>query len=804
MSVWSLEYEGFDVAGEGLRESLCTLGNGYFATRGAAPECDADDVHYPGTYVAGCYDRLSTELAGRTVENEDLVNVPNWLPLTFRIGGGDWFDARVVNVLEYHQALDLRAGVLTRTMRFRDPQGRTSKLMQRRFVHMEDAHLAALETTLLAEDWSGEVQIRSALDGRVVNAGVPRYRRLNGRHLRPVGTRILGDDTILLQVMTVQSRIEISQASRTRLFRDTERLAAEPETIEEPGYVAHTFSIDLERGGSITVEKVVSLFTSRDRAISDSGLAARIAVARAAGFQEILRGHTLAWEHLWRRCALTIEGPERVSMILNLHVFHLLQTVSMNTSDLDVGVPARGLHGEAYRGHVFWDELFVFPFLNLHLPELARSLLGYRYRRLPEARWAAREAGYEGAMYPWQSGSSGREETQVVHLNPESGRWLPDNSHIQRHINAAIACNVWRYYEATGDRGFLSLYGAEMMFEITRSLVSLTEYDRARDRYQIRGVMGPDEYHDGYPGAGRPGIDNNAYTNVMTAWVLCRALEIPHLLPERRRAELWERLALRREELQRWEEISRKMQVCFHDNGIISQFEGYERLQEFDWDGYRQRYGDIHRLDRILDAEGDSPNRYKLSKQADVLMLFYLLPAKELRSIFERLSYPFGEDTIPKNTDYYSRRTSHGSTLSKVVHSWVLARSDRERSWQLLTEALESDISDAQGGTTREGIHLGAMAGVVDLVQRCYVGIETRDDTLWLDPELPDELAGLEFDLYYRGRWIDLRVIDGHVRMRPEGGGTGPIFRVGVGDEVFTIEPGSTEEIHAAPMIADP
>ncbi len=804
MSVWSLEYEGFDVAGEGLRESLCTLGNGYFATRGAAPERDADDVHYPGTYVAGCYDRLSTELAGRTVENEDLVNVPNWLPLTFRIAGGDWFDARVVNVLEYHQALDLRAGVLTRTMRFRDPQGRTSQLTQRRFVHMEDAHLAALETTLLAEDWSGEVQIRSALDGRVVNAGVPRYRRLNGRHLRPIGTRILGDNTILLQVMTVQSRIEISQASRTRLFRDTERLAAEPETIEEPGYVAQTFSIDLERGGSITVEKVVSLFTSRDRAISDSGLAARIAVTRAAGFQELLRGHALAWEHLWRRCALTIEGPERVSMILNLHVFHLLQTVSMNTIDLDVGVPARGLHGEAYRGHVFWDELFVLPFLNLHLPELARSLLGYRYRRLPEARWAAREAGYEGAMYPWQSGSSGREETPVVHLNPESGRWLSDNSHIQRHINVAIAYNVWRYYEATGDRGFLSLYGAEMMLEIARSLVSLTEYDRARDRYQIRGVMGPDEYHDGYPGAGRPGIDNNAYTNVMTAWVLCRALEIPHLLPERRRAELWERLALRWEELQRWEEISRKMQVCFHDDGIISQFEGYERLRELDWDGYRQRYGDIRRLDRILDAEGDSPNRYKLSKQADVLMLLYLLPAKELRSIFERLRYPFGEDTIPKNTDYYSRRTSHGSTLSKVVHSWVLARSDRERSWQLLTEALESDISDAQGGTTREGIHLGAMAGVVDLVQRCYVGIETHDDTLWLDPELPDELAGLEFDLHYRGRWIDLRVIDGQVRMRPEEGGTGPIFRVGVGDEGFTIEPGSTEEIRAAPMIADP
>ena len=293
-----------------------------------------------------------------------------------------------------------------------------------------------------------------------------------------------------------------------------------------------------------------------------------------------------------------------------------------------------GWHGEAYRGHIFWDELFIFPYLNLHLPDLTRALLLYRYRRLPEARWAAAAEGLNGALYPWQSGSSGKEESQVVHLNPKSGRWLPDNSWLQRHINIAVAYNVWQYYQATEDLTFLAFGGAEMMVEIARLLESLATYNRAMDRYEIRRVMGPDEYHDAYPDATEPGLNNNAYTNVMAAWVLCRAKECFDLVPAFRRAELTQKLNLQQEELAKWDEISRKLVVAFHDDGIISQFEGYGDLEEFDWAGYRERYGDIQRLDRILEAEGDSPNRYKLSKQADVLMLFYLLSADELEGIF--------------------------------------------------------------------------------------------------------------------------------------------------------------------------
>jgi trehalose/maltose hydrolase-like predicted phosphorylase len=258
-----------------------------------------------------------------------------------------------------------------------------------------------------------------------------------------------------------------------------------------------------------------------------------------------------------------------------------------------------------------------------------------------------------------------------------------------------------------------------MLLEIARFWATIASYDHSSDRFEIRGVMGPDEYHDGYPGRDEPGLDNNAYTNITAAWVLCRALETLELLPEHRRTELTERLGLRQEEVDRWDEVSCKLRVCFHDGDIISKFEGYGDLEELDWDGLRRRHGNIRRLDRILEAVGDSPNRYKVSKQADVLMLFYLLSAEELRWLLERLGYRLEPDAIPRTVNYYLERTCHGSTLSGVVNAWVLARSDRQRSWRFFAEALASDLHDVQGGTTAEGIYLGAMAGTVDLAQRC-------------------------------------------------------------------------------------
>jgi alpha,alpha-trehalase len=760
MDAWRFVYKGYDPAREGRREALCTLGNGYLATRGAAPDSNADDVHYPGTYLAGGYNRLTTRISGRDIENEDLVNFPNWLPLTFRIGDGDWIQIDNVEILSYRQVLDLKAGMLRRDLRFRDGGGRITRWNERRLVSMADRHLAGLAVELTAENWEGEVTIRSGLDGSVTNSGVARYRDLANRHLETLELQNLGADVIFLRARTCQSLIQVAEAARTQLYRNGEEVDADRQTEVLEDAVRQDIACHLARSEPIAIEKIVALHTSRDQAISEPGLAAKRSLAHAGRFDDLLTAHEIAWAHLWDDCDAALEDhTSDTELKLRVYIFHLLQTVSVHTVDGDNGVPARGWHGEAYRGHIFWDELFIFPFLTLRMPILTRALLLYRYRRLSEARRAAKEAGYDGAMFPWQSGSNGREETQRLHLNPQSGRWIPDNSHRQRHINVAIAYNIWEYHQVTDDHEFLFFHGAEMMLEIARFWASIATYNAAIDRYEIKGVMGPDEYHAAYPGADpeqEGGLDNNAYTNIMAAWVLSRACDVLDLLPKSHCRKLCERIGLELEEKDRWQDISRKLRVPFHGDGIISQFEGYDALEEFDWQGYEKKYGDIQRLDRILEAEGDTTNRYKASKQADVLMLFYLFSADELALLFEQLGYPFPRDGIPKNIEYYVNRTSHGSTLSRIAHSWVLARSDRPRSWHLFQHALDSDIDDIQGGTTPEGIHVGAMAGTIDLVQRCYLGVETRENALHFDPALPAGLGRVKVRLRYRRQILDV------------------------------------------------
>ncbi len=792
---WMLRYKGFIPEQERLRETLCTLGNGYFATRGAAPEARADGTHAPGTYIAGCYNELQTEIAGRTVENESLVNVPNWLPLTFAAVDGPWLDLGETEVLSHGLELDVRRGVLTRHLRIRDSEGHITRATCRRFVHMGAAHLAAMEMTIVPENWSGPLRVRAELDGDVENDGVPRYRELASRHLVPVEKRSLDDAAVLLVMETSQSHIRIAEAARTRLFRNGARLEGCQKLIDEPGRIGHEFVVDVDVEDTVTVEKAVAIATSRDHGTSDAAVAAADWLRDAESFDDMLGRHVLAWAHLWARFEIDLEDNEddRILPVLRLHIFHLLQTVSPNSMDRDVGIPARGLHGEAYRGHIFWDDMFVFPVLNLRLPALSKSLKAYRHRRLPAARRAAREAGHVGAMYPWQSGSDGREQSALLHLNPKSGRWLPDTTYLQRHVGIAIARNTWQYYQATGDREFLALSGAEMILEIARFFASSAAYDRDRDRYVIRGIVGPDEFHTSYPDSPAPGIDNNAYTNVMVTWLLLRAIEVIDLLPERRKTEITERLGLTVTELERWEHISRRMFVPFHAGGIISQFEGYEDLKEIDWEDYRARYGDISRFDRILEAENDSTNRYQVSKQADVLMLFYLLSAEELTALFRHLGYAWDPDIIPETIDYYLARTSNGSTLSALVHASVLARAHRKEALAHFIDALFSDVADVQGGTTAEGIHLAAMAGTIDVLQRCFAGVELRGDVLRLNPFWPERLGTLKFNIFYRDHAISLS-IEQHTVQISSGPGNLPPIRVGCRGELRDLKPGQTLE----------
>jgi trehalose/maltose hydrolase-like predicted phosphorylase len=313
--------------------------------------------------------------------------------------------------------------------------------------------------------------------------------------------------------------------------------------------------------------------------------------------------------------------------------------------------------------------------------------------------------------------------------------------------------------------------------------------------------MGPDEFHEKYPDAQGGGLRNNAYTNIMVAWLCDIAGQLLTLLPDSRVEALRARLGIGDGELALWQDMSRRMLVPFHGNGIISQFEGYGELEELDWDAYRAKYGNIQRLDRILRAEGDDPNRYQITKQADTVMLFYLFSDDELGEIFERLGYDYRPDTAARNVAYYDRRTSNGSTLSFVTHAGVLAALDPESSWEGFLVALHSDADDIQGGTTKEGIHVGVMAGTLDVMQRYYAGARVRGDVLYFDPRLPGQLDGLSFPIQFRdtpilvtvtGKQLTLAVHPETMSRPVRAGVPGDVRDLHAGDRaVFELSPGA-------------
>jgi beta-phosphoglucomutase family hydrolase len=754
---WQLVYTDYNPYRERSREALLAVGNGYFGTRGAPEEAKAGKVNYPGTYIAGLYNRLTSKVAGRDVENEDFVNAPNWLPITIKIDDDEWLDIDNIEIMDMVRRLDFRSGELSRVLTVRDAKGRETLIQSLRMASMANPHLAALQYSVSPINYSGTITIKSLLDGALINDGVARYRDLNQHHLK---SGEAGADGMLnwLQVSTTQSAIDIALAARLKTSVDN--IPFDPEMTNDilPSTVASSFSVKLEKFQVLKVEKNVAIYTSKPDDTDKPLHHAKVAVMVTGSYQELLKESRSAWDKIWDELDMKIEGDRFAQKLLRLHLYHLMVSFSVHNKDLDASITARGLHGEAYRGHIFWDELFILPLYALHFKDAARAMLMYRYRRLDAARTYAKQHGRRGAMFPWQSGSDGREETQVIHLNPVSGEWGDDYSSLQRHVSLAIAYNIWQYWRITDDKSFIKDFGAEMFLEICRFWASMTYEDKTSGRLSIKNVMGPDEFHESYPEATEGGLKDNAYTNLMVVWTLERAAEMLEMMGEKAAAKIKKQIGLTAEEIDQWQQITHRLNLVIKDD-IISQYDGYFDLDELDWNHYRKKYGNIYRLDRLLKAEGDSADHYKVAKQADTLMTFYALPVKEVDHVLEHLGYNLSDDYLNKNLHYYLQRTSHGSTLSRVVHAQLANMvGDSKLSWELYSDALASDYTDIQGGTTGEGIHAGVMAGTVLIALQSYAGVDVRGDVPTVNPKLPAHWRSISFNIRWRNHrlWFEI------------------------------------------------
>lgn len=733
---WCLKYADHNPENEKSREALLSVGNGYFASRGCFCEEKASEYHYPATYMAGVYNKLESKIKGESIFNEDLVNCPNWLFTSFKIDDGDWCNRSNCKIIDIERTLDIKKGLLSGWALVEDKQGLITMIESVRVISMANKHLAALEYSVTPMNYSGIITIKSGLDGNIINAGVNRYKDLNQQHLSKAKTKNEGNK-ISLAVKTVESDIEINISS----YLDTN--LKPKKTIEETdSEINLLYSSEIKQNQEFVLYKTVAYSKNNDVDVDQI-------LKKETKFSDILKESISAWDKIWKESDIIINGDRMVQKLVRLHMYHMFVSYSEHNIGSDTSIGARGLHGEAYRGHIFWDELFIAPFFNLNYPEITKSMLMYRYKRLNAAKKYASDNNYLGAMFPWQSGRTGNEETQELHLNPESGIWGPDYSRNQRHVSLAIAYNIIRHFQATDDKEFMKSHAYEMLIEISRFFTSACKYSASDFRYHTENMMGPDEFHEKSEDANeKGGLTDNAYTNIMLAWVLRNVVNIYY-----KQNYLFENSQIlpKEKEILKWKDISENLALNINEDGIIEQFKGYFNLKELDWVEYRKKYENISRLDRILKAEGKSPDEYKLSKQADTLMVFYNLTDKEVNETLAGMGYNLPKNYKTKNFYYYISRTSHGSSLSKIVHAFLASKWEiYDLADKLFNEALISDYSDVQGGTTGEGIHTGVMASSVMHVLNSYAGIDFRDKVLSISPKMPKHWQRCSFNFTFR------------------------------------------------------
>jgi beta-phosphoglucomutase len=712
---WILVEDRFDSQRLHHHETVFTLGNGYLGTRGTFEE--GYPGAWPATLINGVFDDAP-------VVNTELANCPDWLPLAI-FAEGERIRLDRGQILTYERRLDMRLGLLTRKVRWRSSAGRTLDLAWERFASLADPHVLGLRCKITPVDFDGRVEIHASIRGYPDNQGLMHWEWADQGTVQ--GELSPG---AWLHVRTRQSGVDLGMAASLAVDDG----AAQLTVCGCQGVPTLAAVLEVRRGQSITADKLVTVYTSRD--VSDPAATARDRLRDLDGYKALFAAHRAAWERVWQASDVVVEGNPRDQLAVRYSLFQLL--IAAPWQDDRVSIPAKTLSGFGYRGHVFWDtEIFGVPFLTYTQPAAARNLLTYRYRTLPGARRKAESRGYEGAMFAWESAGTGDEVTPKWVTGPHGEGlvriWPGD---IEYHISADIAYAIWHYWRATGEDAWMAEFGAPVVLETAVFWESCVSYDAARDRYELKDVIGPDENHDH--------VDNNAYTNRMVQWHLEAALDLLAWLRkyDSARAEQLERdLALTPDRLRTWADIIGCMLVL-HDpeSGLIEQFEGFLDQDDLDLGAFEPR---TRSMQAILGIERAS--QVQVLKQADVLMLLYLL-----RDEYDR-------DTLQVNWDYYNPRTDHayGSSLSPAIHAILACElGNPQEAYEHFIRAALVDLDDLRGNTA-DGIHAATAGGLWQATVFGFGGVCLTDDGPVADPHLPETWTRLKFRLLYRGEWYN-------------------------------------------------
>jgi trehalose/maltose hydrolase-like predicted phosphorylase len=711
---WMLVEGQFDAARLHSLETVFTIGNGYVGTRGGFEE------GYPrgwsASLIHGVYDDVP-------VVYTELANCPDWLPLLV-IVDGERFGLDKGEVLSYRRQLDLRCGVLSRYVRWRSPTGKTIDILFERFASLADRHVLSVRCQVTPVDCEAGIEVQGSINGYSENQGFNHWELLNQGKI---------DRGIWLQVRTRSSRIELGMACEMRV--SGAEISLEASMV--PGYPTLSAQFSAASGQTVTVEKVVTVFTSRD--VENPVKEAQGKLRELAGWSVLLDNHKKAWDEVWEKSDIAIEGDVKAQLAVRYNLFQLL--IAGSKFDERVSIPAKTLSGFGYRGHVFWDtEIFILPFFIYTQPAIARNLLTYRYHTLPGARRKALHYGYKGAMYAWESADTGDEVTP---------RWaMPNDPYAQDiriwcrdreiHISADIAYGAWYYWQATKDDEWMRDCGAEIILDTAIFWMSRVEWNTKQERYELREVIGADEYHEH--------VNNNAFTNRMVQWHLERAILVYDWLgkyfPEKA-AELAQKLHLTQERKNRWQDIAQNIWIPYDESTkLIEQYEGFFKLEDINLDDYEPR---TKSMQAILGIEG--ANRRQVLKQPDVLMLLYLMRQSQ--------EFPYDAETLQKNWDYYAPRTdiTYGSSLGPAIHAILASDLGKTvEAYERFMQAAMVDLEDVRGNAA-DGIHGASAGGIWQAVILGFGGIQFVGDQPIANPHLPPGWTRLKFKLHWRGKW---------------------------------------------------
>lgn len=714
-SGWFVKEEGFDQHKQSFYETIFTLGNGYMGSRGVLEEIPYDS--YPGTYIAGIYDKTGSFVT-------ELVNLPN--PWEFKITvEGEKLDLVAMDFTHHWRMLNIRHGLLLRSTIFKTAQGKRFQYQSLRFLSYANPHIGCARIWLTSLDEDTDIIVQNVVDTAVYNKGMVMEGRKKHFQVEEISQR---QKLNYLEVKTFDTQISIGYSWSLEVEH-------EGEIYITPERMLH---LKIKQGETICFTQYFSIYSTREvkkyrlksQAVKTTKNMLNI------GFNELLKQHQIAMERNWDLVDIKIKSCEEIQTALRFNIYHLL--ILGHPDVKDVSIPARGLSGEGYRGHIFWDaEIFALPFFIYNFPQVAREFLLYRYHRLPQARENAKKLGYKGARFPWESAESGVEATPPWHRDLDGTIIEIKTGQMEEHINSDIVYAIYHYYLVTNDREFLFDYGLEIIFEIARYLASRVVWNDKKNAYTIPQVIGPDEFHEG--------VDNNAFTNYMSKWALMIASDFYF------KFKAWEnnfkfirlvqKLELSDEEVEEWKEKASKIWIP-RKGELIEEFEGYFKKKDIKVTEF-----DEHGLPLI--PRGISPRdlkETKLVKQPDVLMLIYLLRDE------------FSFSVIRKNFLYYDKRTLHKSSLSPSISAIVaLMARNYTKAYKYFLISLYADIKNLHGNTS-EGIHTANIGGCWQVVVMGFAGLRVREDGIYLEPHLPRPISQLEFKVRYRNNLLAIKV----------------------------------------------